>query len=498
MAVAHESATESHTGTTGSANQASFDISVPFTASTKGLLVFTFVNANAADALSVKIDPAGANTDVPAVDFGEAVDSAGEPGRCKAWFLGSGLPTATTTVRINRTNNGNVMYAVAITVTAGGGTGALGVLKIEGDGTLVEQSVDDGSPGTNSVRYAGVNSGLAAVPAAGASSTVLHGIDFGTRVIQTVRETTAGQGARNVGFSSGTSDDRAAVHLAIKEVGPADFPLNAEPGSYAVTGVTATPLASRLVDAAAGAYALTGLDAGVFRGFPLNAESGAYALTGAGAGILATRLLDANPGVYALTGIAATVVVGRVLAGDAGVYVLTGLDATLQGPVGAFVLVADPGSYALTGAVAAILAQRILTADPGAYFITGQLAALVASRVVSADPGVYALIGAEAALLAQRLLSADPGTYGLTGEQASVLAARLLSGEVGVYVLTGAVADLIYATTGYVLNAETGIYVLTGAAAELFLPERIAHGPVDAITGDTRRYADVDDTKVQH
>jgi hypothetical protein len=36
--------------------------------------------------------------------------------------------------------------------------------------------------------------------------------------MQTVRETTAGQGARSVGFTSGTSDDVAAVHLAVSEL----------------------------------------------------------------------------------------------------------------------------------------------------------------------------------------------------------------------------------------------------------------------------------------
>ena len=35
MVVAHETATESHTGTTGSASEASFDISVPFTANSR-------------------------------------------------------------------------------------------------------------------------------------------------------------------------------------------------------------------------------------------------------------------------------------------------------------------------------------------------------------------------------------------------------------------------------------------------------------------------------
>ena len=228
MAVSHKSATESHTGTTGSASEASFDISVPDPSpdTILGLLVFTYVNANAADALSVKINPAGANIDVPAVSGGEAIDTATEPGRCKAWFLGSGIPAGALTVRVNRNNNANIMYAVVNTQLAAVGMDTAvhtaGIVLLQNDGTLAEQSVDDGSPGVNSLRYAGVNSGLGTPPAQGASSTQLHTIDFSARGISTCRETTAGQGARNVGFSSGTSDDRAAVHLAVKEVAVSD------------------------------------------------------------------------------------------------------------------------------------------------------------------------------------------------------------------------------------------------------------------------------------
>lgn len=222
MAVGHESITESHTGTTGSASEAFFDISVPFTANSKGLLVSTFVNANANDALSVKIDPAGANTDVPAVSGGRAVDTAGEAGDCKTWFLGSGLPTATTTVRVNRTNNANVMYALAILQT---GTSPLevhaaGIVLLQEDGTVAEQNVTDGSPGTDSLRYVAINSGEPGTLAVGANTTTLGlsgFIDFGARICQAARETTAGQGSRPVGFSSGVSDDRAAVHLAVRE-----------------------------------------------------------------------------------------------------------------------------------------------------------------------------------------------------------------------------------------------------------------------------------------
>lgn len=134
-------------------------------------------------------------------------------------------------ITVTRTNNANEMYAVAITVAADGDTETAGVVLLEGDGILAEQSINDGSPGSNSLRFAGINSGLsgivtnAASPGAnnlssGANSTWVHDIDFGTRVIGVVRETTAGQGSRSIGFSATTSDDRAAVHLAVRESTP--------------------------------------------------------------------------------------------------------------------------------------------------------------------------------------------------------------------------------------------------------------------------------------
>lgn len=270
MAVAHESATESHTGTTGSASEAFFDISVPFTSSSKSLLVYTFVLGASGDlATSVKIDPAGANTDVPAVSGGRATDTAGEVGDCKAWFLGSGLPTTTTTVRVNRTNNADVMYAVAITDTAGTDTETTGVVLLQEDGTLAEQSVDDGSPGTNSVRYAGLYSGLTdtGTTIVGANSTSLHFIDLGPRGAHVVRETTAGQGSRSVGFTSAGSDDRAAVHLAVREV-----------AGGGVTGTVAVTQADQ-TSAASGAVTMTGTSA-TTQADQTSTASGAVTMTG--------------------------------------------------------------------------------------------------------------------------------------------------------------------------------------------------------------------------
>lgn len=219
MAVAHDAVSESHSGTTGSASEASFTWSHNPVGVPRGILVFTFVNANADDALSVTYD--GVN--VPAVTGGRAVDTATEAGDCKAWFLGTSITTDPANIVVNRNNNANVMYAVGFTVTALTDTEIYlaGIVLLQDDGTLAEQNVDDGSPGTNSLRYCGLNSGLPSVPALGASSTsfgAVGAIDFTPRVVATCRETNAGQGSRPVGFSSGTSDDRAVVHLAIREV----------------------------------------------------------------------------------------------------------------------------------------------------------------------------------------------------------------------------------------------------------------------------------------
>lgn len=216
MSVAFDNSSESHTGTTGSTSASSFNWSHISIGTPRGFLVFTCTNANADDATAVDIG----GVSLTAVTGGRAVDTAGEAGDVKAWFLGSSVPTGTQTVTVTRNNNANEMWAIGISFTASGDTEVYepGIVLLQGDGTIAEQNVDDGSPGTDSTRFAVINSGLPTVPSAGANSTASRGIDFGARVIQAVRETVTGQGSRPIGFSSGTSDDRAAVHLAVRQV----------------------------------------------------------------------------------------------------------------------------------------------------------------------------------------------------------------------------------------------------------------------------------------
>jgi hypothetical protein len=160
-----------------------------------------------------------------AVSGGEAICTETEDARCSAFFLGSSIPTGDQTVTVNRVNNATIMYAVSYTATALGDTEVYlaGIVLETTSGTLAEVNVDDGSPGTSSLRYAGITSGLGALSPTivdGANSTGASQaeIDIGARVAKSVRETTAGQGSRPVGFSSATSDERASVYLAIREL----------------------------------------------------------------------------------------------------------------------------------------------------------------------------------------------------------------------------------------------------------------------------------------
>lgn len=210
----------------------------------EGVIVFTFTYAELIDLEGNNITSVTyGGTSLTAVGdtAGEAeLDSgqsqSGNGYNCKAWFLGSGVPSGTQTVVVNRTNNAKKIWAAAITVNSSqnSATHNAGIVLLEGDGTISEQSVTDGSSGTgNSLRVAGIicvntyfGTFLDDPPAfdtlyPGANSTYRHGIanfnSFGGTCAMIVSETTTGTGARNIGFI-GDSSERAAVHLAVKDV----------------------------------------------------------------------------------------------------------------------------------------------------------------------------------------------------------------------------------------------------------------------------------------
>ena len=216
MAVAHDTDTKSHT-TGGSQGEPSFSWSHTGAASgVKGVLVLTW---NFSSATNIVTGVTYGGPALTAVTGGSAADTLTEPGNVTSYFLGSSVPQGTQTVVVSRTNNSNIMWAVAISVLADGDTSYAGVLLEQENQALTEENIDDGSPGANSVRYLGLFSGtpdLVDIPAA-ANSTALQGIVLNAHPGQAYRETTAGQGARPVGAVA-VSDDVAAVYLAVTEL----------------------------------------------------------------------------------------------------------------------------------------------------------------------------------------------------------------------------------------------------------------------------------------
>lgn len=223
MAVSLDNRVESHTGTTGSISQASFQWTHAVLSTARGCTVIVVNLGSAAFiATSVKWDWPGSNTDIPEVTACRAQDTAGETGAVQVFHLGAppAVPGNNSIILVNRTNNTDELWAVSATVNANADTEIYeaGIVLLEGDGTLAEQNVDDGSPGTNSLRMAGGFSGLAAPPTPGGSSSSGINFDTGNQTAAYCAETNVGQGSRPVGFSSGTADDRAFTHFAVREV----------------------------------------------------------------------------------------------------------------------------------------------------------------------------------------------------------------------------------------------------------------------------------------
>lgn len=221
MAVSHDAVSESHSGSLGNANDDQFSWTHTPSGTPRGVLVFIRCN-NASDPVTA-VSYGGQALSKPSGSY--AVDPSGEPCSIQAWFLGSGIPTGAQSVVVDRTNNAVNVYGMAITQQASANTEVYtpGIVVLEENQALTEQNVDDGSPGTNSMRYGGVSSGVASPTSInGPNSTTLITIDFGDTIAACCRENSAGQGSRPVGFDLAT-DDTAFVGLAVREIPASTF-----------------------------------------------------------------------------------------------------------------------------------------------------------------------------------------------------------------------------------------------------------------------------------
>lgn len=202
----------------GSENEDSFSWSYDPESTPRGVSVIVTSNSASDQATGVTYGGVAMTKIVEANDTG--VD---EPMSASLWFLGSSVPSGEQTIVVSRNNNGTRMGGFAAAVTADADTEVYvpGVVLLEEDGSVSEQNVDDGQvSGPDSLRYVGGIAGHGSPPPVGANTTGLTSYQWqspnqGARI---ARETTPGVGSRPVGLTTGTSDDRALIHWAVREV----------------------------------------------------------------------------------------------------------------------------------------------------------------------------------------------------------------------------------------------------------------------------------------
>lgn len=458
MAVAHSAASESHTGTTGSTNQTAFSWTHTQSGTPQGVVVF--VHTISASDFITSVTYGG--TALERVAGAVAVDATVEPGRTDMFFLGSGLATGNQTIAVNRTNNATVMYASAATVTAATDTTWAGVQVEEDNQALAPVAVDDGSLGVNSLRYAATYYGANSPAPAGTGSTLLTSIDLGSFGNSMVRETTAGQGARNVGFSA-SSDDVAAVYVAIRElVDRTETPIV---GAFTLTGNAAdlAVVSPKILEPVVGAFTLAGNDATALRGYVVEAATGALDLTGNDAQLAHQHKIAADTGTLALTGNDAVlaVVAAKDITAEVGTFALTGGSPQLRRT---FALQANAGTFALVGNSAGLADTDRIDGQTGAFALTGGSPSLTRSYSLAADAGAIALVGNGVTLLHDQSLLVDAGSFSITGGAPALLRTYYLSGGAGGFIETG--QAIIFSRT-WELGADAGQLQLTGNPAAL-------------------------------
>jgi hypothetical protein len=522
MAVAHSAASESHTGTTGSTNQTSFSWTHTQTGTPQGVLVFVHTISATDTVTSVTYGGTG----LTRVDGGAAIDSAGEPGRTDLFFLGSGLASGNQTITVNRTNNATVMYAAAATVTAATDTNVTGIVLLEGDGTMAVQSVTDGGAPTNSLRYAGAYSGLASPPPAGTGSTLLTSIDFGQFGAAMVRETTAGTGARDVGFNS-NSDDRAAVHVAVRELwNHTETPVV---GSCTLTGNEATFVRGKVflagsttVNTLFGGEELNGRNTNNILSVATNAALNPFGTQNAelitentvsgtryvvfnvalasgiftascyyksnGRGFAYLYVSDTVAGVCGLayvnlsTGVATLSTGSSASAVDAGNgWWRLAVTGTANGNInGVRIGLANSSSSTVysgngTSGIYAWGAQVVHASEAGEYkrnpavFVLERPSATLAHKLIlTADPVSFALTGNDATLAKSGAqnpnLAADSGVFALTGNDATMRHSYSLVADAGVFTAAGQPATLRHNPK---IDGARGAFALTGGSPAL-------------------------------
>ncbi len=180
-------------------------------------------------------------------------------------------------------------------------------------------------------------------------------------------------------------------------------------------------------------------------GYSLDADAGTYLITGSNISLLHNRVLTAESGVYSLTGSDINLSINRVLNAESGNYTVNGSDIDLSVNR---VITAESGSYNIIGAdiEMSISSELAILAEAGHYEITGSDIDLIVNRVLNAESGSYNITGGDIDLtvVADKILNAESGNYNITGSDIELKIDRVLNAESGSYSIIGSDVELIW------------------------------------------------------
>lgn len=191
--------------------------------------------------------------------------------------------------------------------------------------------------------------------------------------------------------------------------------IEAESGSFAITGGDVDLLANRLISAESGSFSIAGGDADLFTNRLISAESGSFSIAGADADLLANRLLSAESGNFSVSGGDASLLANRLISAEIGIFTYIGGDLELSTDSTIYVT-AEGGVFSLSGFDLSLLISRLIEAESGSFVFSGGDASLLLSRFLFAESGSFSLTGGDLELIYNLSLQLEPGVFAYIGE----------------------------------------------------------------------------------
>ncbi|MCP4393461.1 MAG: LamG domain-containing protein [Alphaproteobacteria bacterium] len=163
-------------------------------------------------------------------------------------------------------------------------------------------------------------------------------------------------------------------------------------------------------------------DITISSGYTLDADAGSYLITGSDISLLHNRVLNAESGNYTVNGSDINLSVNRVITAESGSYNIIGADIELS-ISSELAILAEAGHYEITGSDIDLIVNRVLNAESGSYNITGGDIDLtvVSDKILNAESGNYNITGSDIELKIDRVLNAESGSYSIIGSDVELV-----------------------------------------------------------------------------